>query len=70
MPRRIRTFEDAMQFGASLPISLDRDRFGRPLVSRSEWERLPRWRRIVDTVFGGRPPKGYGERVPWPPEGD
>ena len=61
MPRRL-TFEEALRLGDSLPQSLWRDPVtGKPSLSRSQWERLPRWRRILDRLQLRHPPKGYGE---------
>jgi hypothetical protein len=68
MKRRI-TLEEAMQIGASLPVSLWLDRRGKPLMSRSDWEQLPRWRRLLDVLTFIQPPKGFGER-PDPPKLD
>jgi hypothetical protein len=57
MPRRL-TFEEAVRLGESLPPL---SRAFEPLMSRSEWEQLPRWRRLLDRLRLRHPPKGYGE---------
>ncbi|MFL5817608.1 MAG: hypothetical protein ACJ76L_08400 [Conexibacter sp.] len=33
----------------------------RPLLSRSQWEQLPRRRRLVDRLLFRQPPKGFGD---------
>jgi hypothetical protein len=33
----------------------------KPLLSRSQWERLPRGRRIKDQLLFRQPPKGFGD---------
>ncbi len=66
MGRRL-TFDEAMKLGESLPknLCLNSVTF-KPLMSRSEWEQLPRWRRLLDRVLFSEPPKGYGEPGPNP----
>ena len=56
MPRKM-THEEAMEAGRNLPVSIWLDQKGRPLRSRDEWERLPRWRRIRDVLLGRDPLK-------------
>lgn len=60
MSRRRLTLEEKFQLGESIPISvfLDRKTF-KPLMSRSEWERLPRRRRWLDRALFRQPPKGF-----------
>jgi hypothetical protein len=54
------TFEEAMEFGHSLPVSLRLSSVtGKPLMSRAEWEQLPRGRRLRDVLLARQPPKGY-----------
>ena len=49
-----------MRIGESIPISvfLDPKTF-KPLMSRSEWERLPRRRRWLDRLLFSAPPKSF-----------
>jgi hypothetical protein len=62
MSRRRLSLEEAWELGQTLPP------IGRPfkMLSRSEWERLPRWRRLLDRMLFSEPPKGYGEPRPNP----
>ncbi len=62
MARRM-TIEEGLEFGRSLPVDLWLSwRTGKPLMSRSDWDQLSRWRRFSDWVRGRHPPKGFGER--------
>lgn len=45
------------EYGYGLPDHLMLNPYGKPLMSREEWEQLPRRRRWFDLVFGGYPPK-------------
>jgi hypothetical protein len=58
--RRRLTLEEAIRVGESIPISvfLDPKTF-KPVMSRSEWERLPRRRRWLDRLLGGVPPRSF-----------
>jgi hypothetical protein len=63
-PRRM-TFDEAMEFGQSLPQSLLLDPFtGRPRLSRAEWEQLPRSHRIRDVLLLRDPRKERRRRLP------
>jgi len=57
MSRRL-TFEEARRLGESLPMQrwLDPARL-KPLMPRSEWEQLPRWRRLLDRLLLRDPPE-------------
>lgn len=60
MARRRMSLEEAWDLGQSLPPLF------KPVLPRSEWERLPRWRRLLDRMLFSQPPKGYGEPRPNP----
>lgn len=51
------TIIEAMEYGRSLPESIFRDYRGRPALSRADWEKLGRWRRLRDVLLGWDPPK-------------
>jgi hypothetical protein len=55
------TREEAREFGRNLPISLWLDQRGKPLMSRAEWEQLPRGRRFRDMLLYRHPPKWFTE---------
>lgn len=61
MSRRL-TFEEAWRLGESFPKStwLNSVTF-KPLMSRREWEQLPRRRRLLDRLLFRHPPKGFGD---------
>lgn len=62
MARSRMSLEEAWDLGQSLPpIGLLFK-----MLPRREWERLPRWRRLLDRVLFSQPPKGYGEPRPNP----
>jgi len=58
MSRRRLSLEEAWDLAESLPSI---SRAFKPMMPRSEWERLPRWRRLLDRMLFSEPPKGYGE---------
>ncbi len=49
------TFDEAMEFGRSLPQSMWLDMNFKPMISRAEWEQLGRWRRWRDVLLGWQP---------------
>lgn len=60
MGRRI-SHEEAMEIGRNLPADVFISHAtGKPMISRAEWERLPRWRRIRDVVLFRQPRRGDG----------
>lgn len=61
MPKRDDTIPPELEAFLPLPKEIFRDHRGRPIVTRDEWERFSRWRKLRDVLLGWDPrePRGW-----------